>query len=244
MERSKYIIICVVLAFAFTGLKGDYQSAVYRSYINGNMDQWKKVIDEMNAEKNRNDEFLLELVNYQYGFIAWCIGEGKHDLAEKYLSLAEENLEYLENKSFKLSHVYSYKSAFYGFRIGLSRLRAPFLGPRSVRLARMAMEVDPQNPNGYIQYGNAQYFMPAMFGGSKSVALQYYTKAEVLMESDTKKSNEDWNYLNLLSMIAKSYTELEDYAMAKTYFEKILKIEPGFLWVKNELYPKLLNKIK
>jgi len=31
---------------------------------------------------------------------------------------------------------------------------------------------------------------------------------------------------------------------AKKYYEKILKIEPEFLWVKNELYPQLLKKIK
>ena len=244
MERSKNIIVCVILTFWFTGVKGDYQSAVYRSYINDDMVHWRRVIDEMNAEKNKSNEFLMELINYQYGYIAWSIGEGRHDLAEKYLSLAENNLEDLENKSFRLSHVYSYKSALYGFRIGLSRLRAPFLGPKSVKFANMAIELDQQNPYGYIQYGNTQFYMPAVFGGSKRVALQYFKKAEDLMESDEEKIEEDWNYLNLLTMIAKAYTELDDHTMAKTYYEKILNIEPGFLWVKNELYPELLNKTK
>ena len=64
------------------------------------------------------------------------------------------------------------------------------------------------------------------------------------MERNPKETIEDWNYLSLLSMIAKTYTELKDFNQAKSYYEKILKIEPDFLWVKNELYPDLLKKIK
>ncbi len=236
--------MCVVLTFYFTNLKADYASAVYRSYINNNMTQWRKVIDEMSEVKGKSNEFLMELINYQYGYIAWCIGEGDRELAEKYLSEAENNLQEIENKSVKLSLVYSYKSAFYAYRIGLNRLRAPFLGPRTVKFAQMAIEHDKENPYGYIQYGNSQFYMPAVFGGSKKVALQYFKTAEKLMESDQEKIKENWNYLNLLAFIAITYTEINDYAMAKAYYDKILKIEPDFLWVKDELYPALLNKIK
>jgi tetratricopeptide (TPR) repeat protein len=108
----------------------------------------------------------------------------------------------------------------------------------------MAIEHDKENPYGYIQYGNSQFYMPAVFGGSKKVALQYFKTAEKLMESDQEKIKENWNYLNLLAFIAITYTEINDYAMAKAYYDKILKIEPDFLWVKDELYPALLNKTK
>jgi hypothetical protein len=96
MERAKHIIMCVVLTFYFTNLKADYASAVYRSYINNNMTQWRKVIDEMSEVKGKSNEFLMELINYQYGYIAWCIGEGYRELAEKYLSEAENNLQEIE----------------------------------------------------------------------------------------------------------------------------------------------------
>lgn len=241
MERVKNILACILLIFCFSDLKGDYKSAIYDSYIGNNMVKWRAVIDEMNEERNKSNEFILELINYQYGYIAWCIGEGHHEMGEKYLSIAENNLEYLENISFKLSLVYSYRSAFYGYRIGLNRLRAPFLGPRSVKYAKMAIELDPQNPYGYIQYGNSQFYMPAIFGGSKTLALEYFEKAEKLMEADKEKIKEDWNYLNLLAFIGRVYTETGDFNMAKAYYDKILKIEPSFLWVKNELYPELLK---
>jgi tetratricopeptide (TPR) repeat protein len=242
MKKVKNIMVCILLIICFTDIQANYKSAIYESYIGNNMVQWKAVIDEMNAVRNKSNEFLLELINYQYGYIAWCIGEGHHEMGEKYLSLAEDNLEYLENRSYKLSLVYSYKSAFNGYKIGLNRLRAPFLGPRSVKYAKMAIESDPKNPYGYIQYGNSQFYMPPIFGGSKTLALEYFTKAEKLMQADKEKIKEDWNYLNLLAFIGKAYTGTGDYKLAKAYYDKILEIEPNFLWVKNELYPELLNK--
>jgi tetratricopeptide (TPR) repeat protein len=241
MERAKSIIVCILSIICFSSLKGEYRSLVYRSFITSNMDLWKTVIDEMSGEKHKTNDFMLELINYQYGYIAWCIGEGHHRLAEEYLKKAETILQVLEERAYRLSHVYSYKSAFYAYRIGLNRLKAPFLGPRTVRYANMAIELDPKNPYGYIQYGNALFYMPAVFGGSKAAALEYFIKAEVLMEPNKEKN---WNYLNLLTFIAINYTELDDFEMAKAYYEMILTIEPDFSWVKDELYPAFLKKIE
>ena len=84
--------------------------------------------------------------------------------------------------------------------------------------------------------------MPAIFGGSKNVALEYFQKAEQLMEMNNKILMQDWNYLSLLSMIALTYEELKQFGEAKKYYEKILKTEPGFQWVKNVLYPAIIKK--
>ena len=62
------------------------------------------------------------------------------------------------------------------------------------------------------------------------------------MESNENFAQQNWNYLSLLTSIAKAYEVTGRKAMAKLYYEKILKIEPNFMWVKNELYPKILNK--
>ena len=206
------------------------------------MPKWKNVIDIMNIEKNKSNDFLFELINYQYGYVAWCIGNDKDEFAEFYLNLAERNLSILEKRAYKLYLINSYKSAFYGYRIGLNILKAPFIGPKSIDCAKLAIKLNKDDPYGYIQYGNSQYYMPAAFGGSKTVALDYYKKAETLMEFNTGEIKDDWNYISLLTIIAKAYTDLQNYKTAKMYYEKILKIEPNFLWVKNELYPELLKK--
>jgi tetratricopeptide (TPR) repeat protein len=244
MERPKYFVIVLLLLIAeITVAIGPYKIEVYNAYIGNRMDRWKAIIDKMDQEKTSETEFLLELINYQYGYIGWCIGNNHIRAAEKYLELAENNLERLEALNAGASITHAYKSAFYGFKIGLSRMRAPFFGPRSVRHARLAMEHDNRNPMGYIQYGNSQFYMPAVFGGSKKEAIVYFQKAQDLMEQDGDIKH-DWNYLSLLTLIAQSFEEMKEHDRAKEYYEKILEIEPQFLWVKNELYPEFLQKMK
>jgi hypothetical protein len=244
MERSKYFVVLFVMLLSFTNLKASYKSDIYNAYISNNMGKWKTTIDEMNQQQNKSYEFILELLNYQYGYIGWCIGNKKNKLAEEYLKLGQKNIQILEKSNYNISMVNSYKSAFYGFRIGLNKLQAPFIGPKSVECSKLAMKQDDKNPYGYIQFGNSEYYMPATFGGSKKVALEYYEKAEKIMELNPEQAKEDWNYLSLLTIIAQAYTELKYYKSAKAIYEKILRIEPNFLWVKNELYPELLKKIK
>jgi len=230
-----------LMFLSFSNLNATYKSDIYDAYISNNMGKWKNTIDEMNRQQNKSNEFILELLNYQYGYIGWCIGNKKNKLAGAYIELGQKNIQILEKNNYKISMVNSYKSAFYGFRIGLNKLQAPFIGPKSVDCAKLAMKQDNKNPYGYIQYGNSEYYMPSMFGGSKKVALEYYEKAVKIMESNPEQAKEDWNYLSLLTIIAQAYTELKYNKSAKAIYEKILQIEPNFLWVKNELYPNLLR---
>lgn len=244
MERTKYILIISVLTLFTLEIKANYKSRIYQAYISNNLVSWKAVLDEMQARKDKSHAFTLELINYQYGYIAWNIGNKKPKEAEKYLELAENHLKTLESASYQISYINSYKSAFYGFRIGLNKLQAPFIGPKSVDCAKKAMQQDANNPYGFIQYGNSQYYMPAMFGGSKTIALEYYKKALKIMEQSPEQIRENWNYLNLLTQIALAYQELKLWTSAKVYFEKILQIEPAYQWVRDDLYPSFLKKIK
>ena len=244
MERKKYHVIIFLLLLASTIVRAGNKSVIYQAYISNDMLKWKKTIDAMQAGKDKTSPFLLELVNFQYGYIGWCIGSDRKDEASKYLEIAENNLEILEKRSYKVSYLNSYKSAFYGFHIGLSVLKAPFIGPKSVSAAELAMKQDSTNPYGFIQYANSQYYMPAAFGGSKTLAIRYYQKAEKIMKSNPAFLKEDWNYLSLLSIIGKAMEETGNLRSARQYYERILKLEPNFLWVKNELYPNLLKKIK
>lgn len=244
MERQKYIIIVVTLIFtAFSPVWAtSYKNKIYDAYISNNMPKWKTIIDEMENSKSNDKLFLMELVNFQYGYIGYCIGAGKMDEAEKYLDLAENNLEKAENSGVEVSEISAYKSAFYGYAIGLNKLKAPFIGPKSVKYAKLSMEQNPQNAMGYIQYGNSQFYMSPVFGGSKAEAVEHFKKAENLMEKDKAKIENDWNYLSLLALIGQSYFAMDDYKNSLTYYKKALKVEPNFLYVKLELLPELIKK--
>jgi len=244
MERPRINLIIFIFICFTLNLHGSYRSEVYSAFISNNMQNWKSVIDRMSASSPKTDELLLELVNYQYGYIAWCLGNKKSDEARKYLNLAEKNLDVLSLNRKNTSLINSYKSAFYGYKIGLNKIMAPFLGPKSLDCARLAVSTDKENPFGYVQLGNIQFYMPAAFGGSKKEALDYYLTALSLMEKNDKDKSENWNYLSLLTIIAQSYYYVGDYQSSISFMEKIMKLEPGYGWIKNELYPKVLNKMK
>ena len=64
------------------------------------------------------------------------------------------------------------------------------------------------------------------------------------MESQVEGVKDDWNYIGLLTTIAVAYSEIDDYKNAQLYFDKVMKFEPNLYWVKYELYPEFLKKIK
>jgi tetratricopeptide (TPR) repeat protein len=244
MKKTKYFII-IILLFSFNfSILASNKSDIYNAYINSNLVKWKKIIDEMESQKGDNKDFILELLNYQYGYIAWHVGNKKYDEAEKYIEIGERNIQILEKANYKPSSVNSYKAAFYGFKTGIYKIKAPFIGPKGIECAKTAIRLDSNNPYGYIQMGNADYYMPSIFGGSKSKAIELYEKALKLMEQDKEQIKGDWNYLNLLTMIALAYQELKYFRTSKVYFDKIVQIEPNYKWVKEDLYPKLLAKMK
>jgi len=242
MERAKYLLIPLFLLY-FVSL-GDNKNKVYNAYVRNRMDEWKKIIDSLDKVSNKSNQLILELVNYQYGFIAWCLSNDKKKMAEKYLKKAINYINKLESEKFKLSEVYSYKSAFIGFEIAINPWKAPFIGSNSIEFAKYAISLDSLNYLAFIQLGNAEYYRPKILGGSREKALKYYIKALQIMEKNLGEIKNDWNYINLLTTIGKIYLELSDYENSRLYFEKVLKIEPNFLWVKNELYPELLNKMR
>lgn len=206
------------------------------------MADWKTVLDKMQQIEKPNLQTRLELLDYQYGYIAFCLGKDKEDEAKKYLEKAWDNLEILEDKKYQPAWTNGYRSAFYGYEIGLNSMMAPFYGPKSMTYAKKSMEADAANPFGFLQYANIQYYMPSTFGGSKTEAIEYYKKAMVKMEA-RGDINFNWNYLSLLAITGQALESVNKLSEAKQFYEKALKVEPNFLWVKNELLPKLLKKL-
>jgi len=242
MERKSYRLI-LFFVFVITGVltAQDFKTEIYNAYISADMASWKNVIDRMEENNQKTPGFLLDLINYEYGYIGWCLGTNKKDEAEKYLKLAEENLEELENQTSKFdAEIHAYRAALMGFKIGIKNLRAPFLGPKSMKNAETALEINPDNFNANIEMGNIWNNMPEVFGGSAEKALKFYKKALKILESKgSDVLTKNWMYLNLLATIGQVEIELGNIDSGRNYFEKALKIEPGFLWVKNELLPSL-----
>lgn len=245
MERKKYLLILfiVLLINAPAGAHTRFKNIIYDAFVNDKMEKWKEAVITMEKQKDNDTDYLLELIGYQYGYTAWCLGNNKKEDAEIFLSQMENNLVKLENTEGKICEYHAFKAAAYGFKIGLSNWRAPFLGPKSMDHAEKALEKDSMCMQANLEMGNIWSHMPKIFGGSKEKALHYYLKAlDIIEDKDPQIRKNNWIYLNLLVLAGQTEKELGNKQSALEYYKKTLEIEPGFTWVKNELLPSLLNK--
>lgn len=214
---------------------------IYRSYITGNMSKWEKVIRQLEQENQNNAIGRLELVNCYYGYTGWLIKEEEEDLAEEYIRKAEKLIDKILELEPKNATVWAYKGAFIGLDIGMHTYKAMVLGPKSIEYIDKAIALDADNIQGQIEKGNASYYTPGIFGGSKPRAIEAYKNAIRLMELKGM-SEHNWMYLNSLTILAQAYEKTDQPAMAEQTYKKILKIEPDFKWVKEELYPAFRKK--
>jgi len=237
MIRQLFLLIFIILCT--TLVTAGEKETIYQAYLTNDMATWKTTIDAMHAEKGKNNERELELLNYEYGYIGWCIGNKRKSEAKRYLERSLERIERLKKANHRLPLLQAYESAYLGFQIGLANLKAPRLGPKSLDAAKESVAGDDKNALGYIQLGNIDYFMPPLFGGSKERAIEHYLRAERLMAPNGRG---DWNYLALLVQIASAYEETGKIAMADSFYRKALSLAPDFRWVKDELYPAFTKK--
>jgi len=233
------MISLLIFIFTCTLVTAGEKETIYRAYLTNDMAVWKGTIEAMHVEADKSHERELELLNYEYGYVGWCIGNNRKSEAKIYMERSLERIDRLKAANYRLPLLQAYESAYLGFQIGLAKLKAPRLGPKSLDAAKASVANDDKNALGYIQLGNIDYFMPPLFGGSKERAIEHYLRAERLMASTGKG---DWNYLALLVQLATAYEETDNIAMADSFYRKALSLAPGFSWVKDELYPAFTKK--
>lgn len=228
MERKKNIIL-FLLTITTLILPMDYDDFIYKAYTSNNMQLWYQKMNEL-ANVAESKEDYEKLVNYEYGYIAYCLSNKKYELAETILNNAKKHLQkYIELKG-DLSSYYAYEAAFYGYEIGLSKWKAPILGSKSKDAADNAVKTNNNNYLGYIQLGNIEFYKPKIFGGSAEIALKYYLIAKNLMIN-----KKDWNYLNLLITIAEAYEKLGKINEAKIILNEAINIDNNFKWALEKL---------
>lgn len=242
---KKSIAMLVLLSLATTTYsESSYKKTIYAAFITHDMAKWDRVIRTIEATNATNTvDQKLELINYYYGYIGWLIGQKKFSAAEKLIPKGEKLINQVLSVSPKNATAYSFKGSFIGFKIGIDKCKALFLGSDSKNDINKAMQLDPQNVQALIDKGNLLYYSPRFFGGDKNEALTYFLKGVKLMESN-KETYQNWVYLNLLTMIASVYEKTDKLEDAKLTYEKIMRNEPNIKWVKDGLYVQLLAKIR
>jgi len=234
----------VFLAFSLQAYaQASYKEQIYNAYVHGNMAAWARTMNAFENQKQVTVNEKLELISYYYGYTAYLVGTKKADLAYKNIAKAEKIIHEVQHEAPKNATVYAFKGSFIGFRIGLSKFKAMYLGPESNRNTSYSLALDKNNIQGNVDKANTLFHTPSLFGGDKEKSLQGYLKAVKLMELHKMTTN-NWFYLNVLTLVAKNQIALEQYSAAKSTYEKILLFEPDYEWVKIKLFPELLQKIK
>lgn len=215
---------------------------IYQSFISGNMDKWEMAMNTFADKTNLSNQQKLELVSYYYGYIGYNLGIKNRDKAKIYIEKGDAIIDDLI-KTYPTADAYAFKGAFLGFLIGMNPIKAPFLGQSCSKNVDKALSISISDIQANIEKANILYYSPSAFGGDKTEAKVYYNKAISLFESNSELTTENWLYLNLLTKVAQINTDEKKYNNAKTIYEKIMKIEPNYLYVKNQLYPALLKKL-
>lgn len=251
MERPQYITryVMVMLTVLLSMPLGfsqstSYRDSIYKAYSRGKMDKWLQIMET--CEKNvhpKNTAEELELISYYYGYTAWLIGSEKFDTAEVYIEKSEKIIERLLVDSPENPTLMAYKGAYIAFTIGISKLKAVYLGPRSMKYINKSIELDPNNIQGNIEKGNSMYYRPAAFGGDKEEAIAYYVKAVESFENQGLVVN-NWMYINTMTALGQAYEATDQIPLAKLCYEKIIRIFPNFMWVEEELYPDMIERHK
>lgn len=215
---------------------------IYNAYLQGDMRKWESVIVSIEKQKPNSTNEKLELISYYYGQIGYLLGVKNYNQAAHYVDKGDKLIADVLKHSPQNATAYAFRGSFIGFRIGMSKFKAITLGPESNKNLTKAFEIEPTNIQAHVDKANALYHTPGLFGGDKKQSLKLFLKASTMLEK-SKLTENNWFYLNVLTLTAKNYEALEQWQNAKGMYEKILRFSPDYKWVKNELYPSLLKKL-
>ncbi|MDP4239219.1 MAG: hypothetical protein Q8904_07100 [Bacteroidota bacterium] len=250
MENTNRILHKIILPLILLTLVPEiyadspYKKTIYNTFINREMYKWGNIIHTIETSKPPTTiDQKLELINYYYGYIGYLIGKKQYDIAGNMITKGEKLIHQVMAASPRNATAYAYKGSFMGFRVAISKLKTLSLSYESLAEINHAYKLDPQNVQALIDKGNILYYSPKLFGGDKEEALTYYLRGERILERN-KDTDQSWFYLNILTNIALAYEKTDRPEDAKHIYEKILQKEPNYKWVRDILYPKILEKTR
>lgn len=241
-SRLFFIASFLLVFFQYGYTQSASNNQIYEAFSRGKMDIWYNVMQSFESTMDKNcDTDKLELINYYYGYVGWLISVEKNEMAHDYIDKTFDMLEQLTDKDPLNATAIAYKGAFIAYEIGISSYKVIYLGPKSMKCIDDALKIDPTNIQAHIEKGNAKYYCPPSFGGSKDEAIIHYKKAVEYMEQQQLVEN-NWMYLNVMTALGLAYEATDRIESAKLCYEKILTVKPNYMWVGEELYPDMLAR--
>ena len=212
----------------------------YTAYVANSKPAWKISLAQL--ENNKAKSLQLMLAKGFYGAAGTAMGNQYEDLTEAMLDKAEAVAKKILAKDKKSPEANALLSVVYGLKIGLSPMKGMYLGGKSSSAAKKGIELAPENAFTNYVMGSYLFYTPSMFGGDAKACLKYLEKSKGIYEKETQTQN--WEYMNLLTLLGQAYHNQKDYAKAKAIYETALQIAPNFGYVKMYLLPLTEKAIK
>ncbi len=240
----KSIVFAVLFAVASISAsaqsKQEIRKLTYEAYLKNSETLQKDLIKKLTekVEKDASIENRYQLLEAQYVLLNATMSAQNEDLFDDYVDDAVKNAEKILKAESKHAKTSALLSAIYGLKIAYSPMKGMFLGGKSSDLAKDATKYDANEPIAWLKYGGNKMYTPETWGGDKKVALESFEKAVELFESDKTECNfQNFHYLDALANLGMAYQEAGKTEKAIATYEKALKAEPDFQWVKMSLLP-------
>lgn len=237
----KAIFTLIMMATSWIVSAQNIHELQYRAYLNQeqSLDLWKQAVTESEAalKKNpTNDSLQYTLAFSRFSLLSATMRTKDEDTFDKHYNNTITLLEDIIAKNKKWAEPHALLSAAYGLKMAYSPMQGMVLGSKSSSLAEKAIKLNAQSALAWKVYANSKFFTPEMFGGDVAEAIKAFQKSIQLYEN--QKQTNQWMYLDALAYLGQAYIKTEKKTEAIATFEKALKVEPAFGWVKHGLLPK------
>ena len=240
---KKHIIFFITILNGAALFGQDANQLIYQAYLTQKYDAtpWKEAIkiNEAEASKNPKDvKARYQLALAQFALVSSTMRNRDEDLFDEYYNPLLESINIVKEADKNWAEPYALQSAAYGVKMGYSPMQGIILGSKSNNLVEKAKRLDPHSALAWKVYSNAKFFTPEMWGGNLDEAIVGYEKAIQLYESKPETLKNNWMYLDTMAFLGQALLKKGDRTKAIIAYEKALKVEPEFGWVKYKLLPQ------
>jgi hypothetical protein len=209
------------------GIEETIMNTFTQSMARGNASPMEKLVDKLDQGYQQTDQNL-----YRYWQAYTLFYQAIFHLQNKEEKSAEEitdqAINLLDKLDAKTSEDFALLALLQGFSIQFkSGIKAPFISGKSNKNARIAQEMNPENPRAYYVLGNNDFYTPKQFGGGKEVVVHLEKAIELAAQQPDNPYLPSWGAENAYEMLMKYYArEGQDDKLQET-MDRAMKAFPG-----------------
>lgn len=238
--------MCVMLAFmpmCFANARGVTPGEMmYESYVTGQMHHWRQALVLLERERVANANFtnLWNEALARYGYAGYCIEAKLPDEARLMVDAGWTCVTMMHRMAPDSGPLEALRGAYCELEMALSSVKIPVYGPMLYQASKRSMQLSPNDAYCLAERALYLWHAPSWVGGDRGEALVKYQQAIALLEKQNRQK--DWYYLHTLTLLAQAFDSSQRVVEARAVYQKIIRIEPRYQRVTNQLYPAFCSR--